>query len=276
MRSRHPSRRYLTDRKLNCQSANAAANYSPSWPRPPPATSNTHTHTHTQIIEQTDWVDTAVRIARDRLDTARNDLIATVGGTTGIVTEAHLHTRRAQAVRADTDTVNAARRHSRALDDHLARAETAAARALAQIPAHTFDLDPDLDQQAEVEFLHAAAAASPAGLKTPLPATLDGLDDPAAKRSRRSPPRLCSRTTQHTVRHNRRHNTIGCYRRTRPHPQPTSLQRSRTLILSGGGYYAEHGKESAGSAHWFIIGLVVADERGSIAGGASESPAKGD
>lgn len=134
---------------------------------------------HTQISEQTDRVDTAVRTARDRLDAARNDLIETAGGTTGIITEAHLHARRAQAVRADTDDLNAARRHTRALDDQLARAEAAAARSLAQSPAHTYDLGADIDQlQAEVDFLHAAAATSPAALYTPPPAALDGLDDP--------------------------------------------------------------------------------------------------
>ena len=134
---------------------------------------------HIQISEQTDRVDTAVRATRDRLDAARNDLIQTAGGVAGIVTGAHLHDLRAQAVRADADTLNAARCHTRALDDQLARAEAAAARSLAQSPAHTYDLSADLDQlQAEVDILNAAAAASPAALYTPPPGALDGLDDP--------------------------------------------------------------------------------------------------
>ena len=67
---------------------------------------------------------------------------------------------------------------ARDLDDQLARAEAAAARSLAQSPAHTYDLGADLDQlQAEVDFLHAASAASPAAMYTPPPAALAGLDD---------------------------------------------------------------------------------------------------
>ena len=89
---------------------------------------------HTHVSEQTDRVDAAVHTARERLDTARADLIKTVGGVAGIVTEHHLHARRAEAVRADTETLNAARRHARNLDDQLARAEAAAARSLAQSP----------------------------------------------------------------------------------------------------------------------------------------------
>ncbi|HUO38766.1 MAG TPA: AAA family ATPase, partial [Mycobacterium sp.] len=45
-------------------------------------------------------------------------------------------------------------------------------------PAHTYDLGADLDQlQAEVDFLQAASAASPAAMYTPPPAALEGLDD---------------------------------------------------------------------------------------------------
>ena len=132
---------------------------------------------HTQVSEQTDRVDAAVRTARDRLEGARAELIETAGGVAGIVTEHHLHARRAQAMRADTETLNAARRHARALDDQLARAEAAAARSLAQSPAHTYDLGADLDQlQAEVDFLQAASAASPAAMYTPPVAALAGLD----------------------------------------------------------------------------------------------------
>ena len=133
---------------------------------------------HTHVSEQTDRVDTAVRTARNRLDTARADLIKTAGGVAGIVTENQLHARRAEAVRADTETLNAARRHARNLDDQLSRAEAAAARSLAQSPAHTYDLGADLDQlRAEVDFLQAATATSPAAMYTPPPAALEGLDD---------------------------------------------------------------------------------------------------
>ena len=135
-------------------------------------------HHHAQVREQTELVDAAVQTARERLDAARTDLIDAAGGVSGIVTEAHLHARRAQAVRTDTDTLNAARRHTRTLDDQLARAEGTAARSLAQSPIHTYDLGADLDQlQAEVDFLQVAAAASPAALYTPPPAALDRLDD---------------------------------------------------------------------------------------------------
>lgn len=133
---------------------------------------------HTQVSQQTDRVDAAVRTARDRLEGARADLIDTAGGVAGIVTEHHLQARRTQALRADTDALNAARRHARDLDDQLARAEAAAARSLAQSPAHTYDLGADLDQlQDEVDFLDAASAASPAALYTPPPAALAGLDN---------------------------------------------------------------------------------------------------
>ncbi|OSC21598.1 exonuclease V subunit alpha, partial [Mycobacterium vulneris] len=133
---------------------------------------------HAQVNEQTDRVAAAVHTARERLEVARADLIDTAGGLAGIVTEHHLHTRRADAVRADTDTLNLARRRARDLDDQLARAEAAAARSLTQTPTHTYDLGADLDQlAAEVDFLHAASAASPAALYTPPPGALDGLDD---------------------------------------------------------------------------------------------------
>lgn len=135
-------------------------------------------HHHATFNEQTHLVDAAVRIAREHLDAARNELLKIAGGASGIVTEQHLYTLRAQAVRADTDALNDARRHARTLDDQLARAEAAAARSLAQSPLHTYDLGADLDQlHAEVDFLHAAAAASPAARYTPPPAALDGLDD---------------------------------------------------------------------------------------------------
>lgn len=133
---------------------------------------------HTQVSAQTERIDVAVRTARDDLEGARTELIDTAGGLTGIVTEHHLQARRAQAMREDTDTLNAARRHARDLDNRLARAEAAAARYLAQSPAHTYDLGADLDRlQAEVDFLHAASAASPAALYTPPPAALDNLND---------------------------------------------------------------------------------------------------
>ncbi|BBC69086.1 hypothetical protein MMRN_p0550 (plasmid) [Mycobacterium marinum] len=133
---------------------------------------------HTLASQQTDRVDTAVRTTRSRLETARAELIEAAGGLTGIITEHHLHARRAEAVRTDTNTLNAIRRHVRDLNNQLGRAEAAAARSLAQSPAHTYDLSADLDQlQAEVDFLHAASAASPAALYTPPPGALEGLDD---------------------------------------------------------------------------------------------------
>lgn len=133
---------------------------------------------HTDLSDQTDRIDTAVRTARDRLDTARAQLIEAAGGAAGIVTEHHLQARRAQALRTDTHTLNAARRHARNLDDQLARAEAAAARSLAQSPTHTYDLGADLSQlQAEVDFLYAASATSPAATYIPPPRALDGLDD---------------------------------------------------------------------------------------------------
>ncbi|OBH30402.1 MobF family relaxase [Mycobacterium sp. E1319] len=135
-------------------------------------------HHHATFNEQTPLVDAAVRIARDGLDAARNDLIDIAGGPAGIVTEQQLHALRAHAVRADTEALNAARRDTRLLDDQLSRAEAAAARSLAQSPLQSYDLGADLNQlQAEVDFLRAAAAASPAARYTPPPAALDSLDD---------------------------------------------------------------------------------------------------
>lgn len=134
---------------------------------------------HSQVSQQTERVDAAVRTTRGRLHGARAELIKTAGGLDGIVTEAQLHACRAEAVRADTDTLNAARRHARGLDDQLVRAEAAAARSLAQTQVHTYNLGADLDQlETEVDFLHAAASTSPAALYTPPPAALTGLDDP--------------------------------------------------------------------------------------------------
>ncbi|WP_196760410.1 hypothetical protein, partial [Mycobacterium avium] len=93
---------------------------------------------HSQVSQQTERVDAAVRTTRGRLHGARAELIKTAGGLDGIVTEAQLHACRAEAVRADTDTLNAARRHARQLADAILRggggpAERAAATELAEL-----------------------------------------------------------------------------------------------------------------------------------------------
>ena len=131
-----------------------------------------------QVTEQTQRIDTAVHTARTRLDTARAELIHAAGGVDNIVTEHHIHTHRAAVVRADTQTLNNARRLARDLNDQLSRAEAVAARAFAQNPAHSYDLAADLPQlRAEIACLEAATTTSPAALYHPPETAVAGLDD---------------------------------------------------------------------------------------------------
>lgn len=131
-----------------------------------------------QVTQQTQRINVALHTARTRLEDARNALLHAAGGPEGIVTEQHIQTRRTQAIAADTQTLNDARRHARTLDDQLSRAEAAAARALAQSPTHTYDLAADMDAlRAEIAFLHAAATTSPAALYHPPETALADLDD---------------------------------------------------------------------------------------------------
>lgn len=133
---------------------------------------------HQRITENTARVTAAVDTARQRLDTARADLLAAVGGLENLVTEQRVHNVRAAALVADTDALNAARALARDLDEQLMRAEAAVARAFADRPAHAYQLTTaELDElRAEVELLHAAEAASPAAAYPPPDDVVDGLD----------------------------------------------------------------------------------------------------
>jgi conjugative relaxase-like TrwC/TraI family protein len=131
------------------------------------------------IGQQTNRIDTAMRTARAHLDTARAELIHAAGDVNNIITEQHIHARRAAAQRADTQALTAARRHARDLDDQLSRAESLAARAFAQRPAHSHDLAAEIPQlRAEIDLLDAASTCSPATIYNTPAAALHGLDDP--------------------------------------------------------------------------------------------------
>ena len=134
-------------------------------------------HRH-QVSEQTPRIDTAVHKARTRLDTARTKLIDAAGGVDHIITEHHIHTRRAAAARADTQTLTDARRHARDLNNQLSRAEAVAARSFAQNPTHSYDLAADMPQlRDEIAFLEAASTTSPAALYHSPDAAVRGLDE---------------------------------------------------------------------------------------------------
>jgi conjugative relaxase-like TrwC/TraI family protein len=131
-----------------------------------------------QVAQQTERIEVALHTARTRLQDARNALLHSAGGPEGIVTEHHIHTRRAQALDMDSQTLNDARRHARTLGEQLSRAEAAAARALAQSPTHAYDLAADMGAlRAEIAFLQAAATTSPAALYHPPKTALADLDD---------------------------------------------------------------------------------------------------
>lgn len=133
---------------------------------------------HDQVTHNTERINAALATARTRLDDARTALLDAAGGPAGIVTEHHIHTRRSEAITADTATLNDARRHARTLDDQLCRAEAAAARALAQSPTHTYDLATDINAlRAEVAFLQAASTVSPGALYYPPETAVADLDD---------------------------------------------------------------------------------------------------
>ena len=196
----------------------------PPSPRPPSAASTTPppatSQHHTQVSEQTDRVDTAVRTARDRLDAPAPNSLRPPAAWLASSPNSTCTTGAPEALRADTETLNAARRRARDLDDQLARAEAAAARSLAQSPAHTYDLGADLDQlQAEVDFLQAASAASPAAMYTPPPAALDGLDDEHRRSSQRHHHQHSQRPTASPASRRRQNRHTGRPRRHRPPPQ---------------------------------------------------------
>lgn len=130
------------------------------------------------ITDQTPRITTAVEQARQRLDAARSALLGAAGGVENIVTDRHIDTRRAQALRADTQALCAARQHARDLDNQLARAENAAARSFAENPSRTYDLVAELPQlRAEIDYLDTAAAISPAAICPPPDAALTALDE---------------------------------------------------------------------------------------------------
>jgi len=130
-----------------------------------------------RIAQQTPRIDTAVRTARTRLDSARAELIQAAGGVNNIITDQHLHARRAAALRADTDSLTAARRDARDLNDQLSRAESQAARAFAETSVHTYDLAADIPRlRAEVELLQAASTISPSAIYHPPDTAVRGLD----------------------------------------------------------------------------------------------------
>ena len=134
-------------------------------------------HRH-QISEQTPRIDPAVHTARTRLHTARTQLIDAAGGVDNIITEHHIHTRHAAAMRADTQTRNEARRRVRDLNDQLSRAEAVAARSFADNPTHSYDLASEMPQlRNEIAFLEAASTTSPAALYHPPDAAVRGLDE---------------------------------------------------------------------------------------------------
>jgi conjugative relaxase-like TrwC/TraI family protein len=134
---------------------------------------------HDQIAQQTHRIDTAMNTARTRLDTARAELIQAAGAEDNIVTEQHIQTRRAAALRADTQALTTARRDARDLDDQLTRAESLAARGFAQSPLHSYDLAADIPQlRSEIELLEAASTCSPAAIHYPPETAVRELDQP--------------------------------------------------------------------------------------------------
>lgn len=136
-----------------------------------------HSHRE-QVAQQTERIAAALHTARTRIEDARSALLHAAGGPQGIVTEHHIQNRRNQAIAADTQTLNDARRHARTLDDQLSRAEASAARALAQSPIHAYDLAAELPAlHAEIDFLHAASNVSPAALYHPPQTALADLDE---------------------------------------------------------------------------------------------------
>ncbi len=87
------------------------------------------------------------------------------GGVEDIVTERDLRARREAAQRADIDALTEARAQAGDLDNQLARAEAAAARAFAAGPARDYDLAAELPAlRAEIDLLAAAGARSPAAM----------------------------------------------------------------------------------------------------------------
>ncbi|OBJ89853.1 MobF family relaxase [Mycobacterium asiaticum] len=194
---------------------------------------------HHDVTQQGPQIDAAVQAARARLDTARQALLDAAGGVEGIVTERHIHDRRAHAVRADNTALNHARRHARDLNDQLARAETAAARALTDNPLHSYDLAAELPEvRAEIAFLDAAGAASPATILDPPEAALAHLDDA----HRRAVTAIA--TNIHTVQPLRLHPradkpaALAALAATAHHDQRTVL--ALTATAQANAYAAEH------------------------------------
>jgi len=135
-----------------------------------------------ELTQHTTDIDSAVTRTRQTLDAARAALIETAGGPDRIVTERDIHDVRQRAQHADLDTLARARAYAHDLDAQVARAEAAAARAFAEtradMPDAAIDLAADVAVlQAEVDFLEAAGARSPAAMYRVPEDALARLDD---------------------------------------------------------------------------------------------------
>jgi hypothetical protein len=122
---------------------------------------DTYQRRRTQLSQHTAALNAAATEAQQRHHSTYTALIEVAGGADRIVTEHDITPARLVAMRADTDTLNAARAAAIDLDNHLARAEAAAAREFAQRAGHTYDLATDLAAlHAEIDFLDTAGATS--------------------------------------------------------------------------------------------------------------------
>jgi conjugative relaxase-like TrwC/TraI family protein len=138
----------------------------------------------TDLDADTHDITAAVTRARTVRDTAQQALYDVAGGPDNVVTTEDIESRRTLAVYADIAALNQARDHARELDNQLGRAETRTARAFAEVPVRvaeplTATTDRDLMVlRAEVDFVEAAGARSPATVYPPPGRGWEDLDEP--------------------------------------------------------------------------------------------------
>ena len=166
----------------NSTTSSSTSSPPPSPPPPPAATTRPPPATNTTAIRSPSKptrIDTAVHTARTRLDTARADLIDAAGGVDNIVTEHHIHTRRAG---------RRARRHPspqrRAPDRPRPRRPAVASRSRGRArlrpkprPQLRSGRRPASSCAHEIIFLEAASTTSPAALYHPPTDAVADLDE---------------------------------------------------------------------------------------------------
>jgi conjugative relaxase-like TrwC/TraI family protein len=141
----------------------------------------TLTEHRAELARHTPAIAAALIDAVHHRDTSQEALMTVAGGPDDVVTDHDIQQRRTAALQADAEQLRQARAEATDLDNHVMRAELAAARTFGTRPGVDYDLAADLDAlRREIDLFDTAGARSPATMYTTLDADLRQLDQPAA------------------------------------------------------------------------------------------------